>query len=50
MRLEVGSVIEQVEIYLKIARNVTKIDVKSLDMNRVKIPLGVFNRVDSQII
>ena len=38
MKLEVSSVIEQVNIYLKIAKNVTKIDIKKLDMNRVKVP------------
>jgi hypothetical protein len=45
MQSDLTGVMGEVDRYINIANNVTKVDPNKLDHNRVNVPQGVFDRV-----
>ena len=47
MQRELGSIIAEVNRYLNVAKATKEVDVGQLDMKKVKVPAGVYERVKS---
>lgn len=47
MQNDLTGVMGEVYRYINIANNVTKVDPNNLDHSRIKVPQGVFDRVNA---
>mgnify|MGYP001097818417 CR=1 FL=1 len=47
MKKDLFGVMAEVQRYLAVASDLTQVDPARLDMNRVKVPQGIFDKVNS---
>lgn len=47
MKKDLFGVMTEVQRYLAVASDLTQVDPARLDMNRVKVPQGIFDKVNS---